>query len=260
MKIKIVCSWNKGLCGVFTSAVDLYYNLKKYINVEFCLYIESKEMVVDCIRHLFQNNNKDLLDKIIFDSNIEADLIICTANVIYKNISLNCNKLFILDSLELISNNYILPKLDNDNTILFCNPANMCEDIHIKQIEYYHKFNKKRLKNLPKHYKASLSVLKQEMFLHEIYNYNRVNKPHLEIEVGIFFENIGKRIFEHLYHNKIVNYNSEGLIKLDGLFYYLKHLGINGLINHFPLKISEQIIKEKLFMNENDKLLNLIKD
>ena len=151
-----------------------------------------------------------------------------------------------------------MPKINIDNTILFCNPANFSSNIQIKQVKYYHKFSEKRIKNLPNYYRPNLQIFKTKLFLNKIYNYSRTNKSHLEIKPGIFFENIGKRIFEHLLHNRIVNYKTDDLKKPDGLFYYLKLLNGDGLKKHQPLKISVQIIKEKLFMNKDDKLLNLI--
>jgi hypothetical protein len=213
----------------------------------------------NCIRHLIQNNNSDLLKHITLQTSFKSDLIICTSFILYSDIKLNSKNLFVLDSLDLIKNEYIIPKLKHNNILFFCNPANITNKISYDQTEYYHKFSDIRLDNLPVYYKINLSLKGNDLLLLETLNYCRTNKPFIEIKPGEFFENIGKRIFEHLYHKKNVNYNSDGFIIPDGLFYYLRLFNIDGN-ESCNLKISEHIIKEKLFMDEKDKLLNIIKE
>lgn len=256
---KIIGLWNGSISGEFTTIIDLFYNLKKYIDIEFHLCVKNKNLISNCIRHLIQNNNYDLLSNITLETEFKSNLIICTSFLLYNNISLNSSNLFVLDSLDLVRNNYITPNLKHDNILFFCNPANITNKIPYKQIEYYHKFSYNRLNNLPKYYRSNLLNGKSELFLLDNYNYCRMNKPFIEIKPGAFFENIGKRIFEHLYHGKNVNYSHKGFTNPDGLFYYLKLFGINGN-KSCNLKIIEHIIKEKLFMSENDELLTLIRE
>lgn len=257
--IKIIGFWNGAISGEFTSVIDLYYNLKNYIDVEFHLSV-NKDLVSNCIQHLRQNNNSDLLSHITIEKEFESDIIICTSFIPYTDLSIKSKKLFILDTLDLVKNNYVLPKINSDDIVLLVNPANMTNKIPYKQVEYYHKFSSKRLNNLAKYYRPSLYVGKSEFLLSDVLDYTRVEKSHIEIKPGVYFENIGKRIFEHLYHKKIVNYSSHGATIKDGLFYYLKLFNIDAFMDSHNLKLSEQIIKEKLFMSEDDVLLNLIKE
>ena len=260
MKVLLLYIWTGGISGEFTSTVDLFYNLQKYMEVEYFICVEKKELTSNCIKLLIQNNNRDLLDRITLNKVFESDLLICTSNALFKDVILKTENLFVVDSLSLKKHNYILPKLKHKNIKIFSNPANITNSIPFEQIEYYHKFSEKRMRDFPKYYKPYPYNSKVETFLVDSFNYNRTTKPHLEIEKGIFFENIGKRIFEHLFHEKIVNYSNEGISYLDGLCYYLNLFNINGLMNHKPLVISKQLIREKLFMNRTDKLLNLIED
>jgi len=257
--MKIIGLWSGSISGEFTTVVDLFYNLKKYIDVDFHLCILDKKLMSNCIRHLTKNNNSDLLKYITLNTFFESNCIICSSFIIYNKIELKTKNLFILDSFDLRKNNYNIPELKNKNIIFFSNPANITKTIPYKQIEYYHKFSYERLNNFPIFYKKNLSEGNLELFLDDNFYYKRTKKSNLEIFPGEYFENIGKRIFEHLYHKKNVFYNSEGFSKPDGLFYYLKLFGIDANLS-CNLKLLEHIIKEKLFMNEDDELLKTIRN
>lgn len=256
--IKIIGLWSGSINGVLTSTIDLYYNLRKYIDVEFHLCVNKDDMS-SCIRHLINNNNRDLLQKITIQKIFKSKVVICTSFIIYSKISIVSDNLFILDTFDLVKNNFVLPKIECDNVLFFANPANL-ERIQYPAVEYYHKFSDDRLNNLPAYYQPNLYRGVPELFLSEVLNYNRTNKAYSKIWYNGYFENIGKRIFEHLFFNKIVNYDSIGLNKPDGLFYYLKLFGIDGFESRNNIKISEHIIKEKLFMGENDQILNSIRE
>jgi hypothetical protein len=45
----------------------------------------------------------------------------------------------------------------------------------------------------------------------------------------------------------------------DGLYYYLDLFGIDGSVDHIPLKISKEEIEDVLFMKEDDTLIELVK-
>lgn len=258
--MKIIASWYGVINGEFTTNVDLYYNLKSYnIDVQFCLYLSEKSTMSNCIRHLNKNNNTDLLKCITTENVFEDDLIICTSHLPYeKEIKLKSKNLFILDSLNLKINDYQIPTLNSDNIVLFCNPSNINKKVSYKQIEYYHKFSEKRISNLPLYSKMILDKGNKELLIPKIFYYNRTKKPLIEISPGLYWENVGKRIFEVLYYGNTVKYVNEGLVEPDGLFYYLKLFDIDGY-QSCNIKISEHIIKDKLFMKEDDKLLDLIR-
>jgi hypothetical protein len=123
------------------------------------------------------------------------------------------------------------------------NPSNF-GSTNFKEIEWYHKFSKKRLDTM-QFYSTSL-------------NYCRKKKKYIKIKEEGYYENIGKRIFEYLYAGLIVNYSPEGMFTRDGLWYYLKLFDVDASKFYKPLIISKYKIKEKLFMNENDRLLEIL--
>ena len=248
------------ISGEFTTIVDLYHNLRGFgVNVELGIFVDNKKLTHNCIRHLIQNNNRDLLKNITIENIFESDLIICTSSLVFnKSIIISSENLFILDTLDLVKNDYILPEICCKSVTLFSNPANITDKIPFNQIEYYHKFSKERLDNPPVYYKTVLNGIKYEKFILDCYVYNRVLKKEANIKPGEFFENIGKRIFEHLYYDKYVVYECDGAVKPDGLYYYLKLFDIDGFIKHSPLLIPKQMVIQKLFMNGDDKLLNEI--
>lgn len=188
-----------------------------------------------------------------------ARITICSARLLYEkmmgrlnlNFKIGMGSLFILDSLDLYKSkvntipnlNIAIPK-NLKNCFYLSNPANFID--RKKNIEYYHKFSKERLDTLPE-----IGVLK------DVFDYSRKDKEKIKVK-NIPFENIGKGIFEHLYHHKRVNYYADDI--QDGLYYYLKLFGIDGLKNHVPLKISRKEIEDKLFMKNDDEIIRLIED
>jgi hypothetical protein len=252
--------------GVLISLIDLYYNLKRYIDVDICIvteYIES------CINHLFKNNNSDLVNKICTDVIFEREMIICSTRFLYDEIcKLKCNKLIILDSLDLSKSIYgvhpsilqfLPPDLNSEQVIFLSNHANIMKNCIYQQIPYYQKLNEYRLNNHPYFYGRYVGdySLKKKYF-HDIYNYRRTDKKYCEIKRNFYFENFGRMIFEHIYIDKLVNYYIDGLVKKDGLYYYLKLFGVDGFLIHTPLPIDKIMIEEVLFMKDNDPILTLL--
>lgn len=189
----------------------------------------------------------------------EADNIICSGRLIYEilngvDMELRCNKLVVLDSLDTYRSKVgLFPDFDdffdtlpNTEIVQLSNPATM-RDSKYRQIEYYHKFSEKRL-----------SALKQSGLIKEevIFSRTRTDKGHIQGKG--YFENIGKKIFEHLYFNKPVYYKSEGMFTKDGLWYYLDQFGVDGTKDQ-TLDLSRSEIVYHLGMSETDPLLREIK-
>lgn len=179
-----------------------------------------------------------------------ARTIVCSARLIYEilmgeDIELQCDKICILDSLDTYKSKMgTFPDFDdlfdtmlNDSNICqLSNPANFKETKY-KQVEYYQKLNYRRL-----------NALKQTGYFNgkTEYTFNRSEKKKTEIIDSYHFENIGKGIFEHLHFGIPVHYKTDGMFTKDGLWFYLKRLGID------PEK--EQTIGKidlkKMFMND----------
>lgn len=262
MKPLILYYYKGWVDGVFALVVDLYYNLSIYMDVELIIYTEDAGT---CVRHLIKNNNSDLLTKITNTKKIETDLIICSCETLYdKTFDINCDKIIMLDNMDLAKSiygdgfniNHYIP--DCSTIYLLSNPANILEDFVGTQFVYYQKFSEKRLNSLPLNYKKNLQDLDTRRYFYEIYEYKRSGKPHMEFNHNQFFENVGRLIFEHIYFNYKVNYNIDGMFTKDGLYYYLKLFGVDGTINHKPLPIFKSDIIEKLFIKNNDMILELI--
>lgn len=188
----------------------------------------------------------------------KAHTIICSGRLIYEilmgaDIELECERLFVLDSLDTYKSKIgEFPDFDDYFDILGCeitqlsNPATM-RDTKYRQEPYFHKFSYRRL-----------DALKQSGILKDEYNFNRTSKEKTKLEGG-HFENQGKGIFEHLYWNKIVNYYAEGTYTADGLTHYFDLFGIDPYVDHLPLHLSKNQIKDKLFMKNIDYLYKELK-
>ena len=187
------------------------------------------------------------------DKEFEADTIICSARLLYeiyagKPISINCKRLIVMDSLDLTKSKLgifsdLCHILKFDYNVFLVNPCNHVPTT-CKQYTYYQKFNIKRFEFMP--------------WLHDTFTYRRTERRNSKIADGRHLENMGRVIFEHLYKNKIVNYYTDGMFMRDGLYYYLRLFGIDGEINHIPLDIESEEVKEELFMSENDLLLDIL--
>jgi hypothetical protein len=182
----------------------------------------------------------------------EADTIICSARLLYEimsgaDISLKCKKLIVLDSLDTQKAKLgIYPDFDDlfdymfkdTKVIQLSNPSNIRQSKY-EQKEYFHKFSEIRLKSL-----------KQTGKLRDRLVYERDTKQKTKLGEGNF-ENMGKGIFEHLYFKKEVDYRTDGMYCKDGLWYYLKLIGVDPEKNQV-LRIPKSTIREKLFMRRTD--------
>ena len=295
--ITIVHYYKSIVDGVMTSLIDLFFNLRDHFDVRLIIicpelysmeyndfydihpndteffkngkHIEFEEFMKDENNEVtcsipFLKYNKNFGDpKLLFsielcdkeqEIEISSRVVICSARLLYEKMMGRLNlkfrfgggNLFILDSLDLYKSKVnAIPNLDIaipknlHRCFYLSNPANFIK--RKNNIEYYHKFSKRRLDTLK---------------LND-YDYIR-NKEKIMVK-GKYFENIGKGIFEHLYHGHKVNYNADKSIK-DGLYYYLKLFDIDGLKNHYPLEIQKEQIEDKLFMKEDDKIINLLRE
>ncbi len=250
--------------GVFSGAVDLYYNLRQFMDIDLKIYTKD---VGSCITHLSLNNNKDLLKNITNDPKIESEIVICSSAVLYDEVfKINCSRLIILDSLDIAKSIHgAFPMLDQyippcDDIYFLANPSNLNIGFFSNQIEYYQKLSKERINKLPIYYRKFLKKDKtSKPFFREIFNYKRTDKEYMEVNRGQYFENVGRLIFEHILYDCKVNYHTDGMFTKDGLYYYLKLFDVDGEIDHIPLPIKRESVKDKLFMKEDDLVINLIK-
>jgi len=243
MSIKIIHYHEGRVNGTLTSVIDLYLNMSKYAQIE--LKISTKDVAQFIL--LCKNNRyfgcDNILTFITNEKSFEAETVICSTKTLNDPIDIQCNKMILIDSLDIMRAHYgVVPILQSvcDDTILLCNPAN-AEVTDFNYIEYYHKFSPERL--------SRISTCEQFLYM-------RIAKHDIMVVEGLYFENIGKKIFETLYLNKRVDYYSRDV--RDGLYYYLKLFGVDGAKDQIPLNISPDQIESKLFMHKNDKILELI--
>ena len=227
--------------GTLTSLIDVFYSLiERGIAVDF--KIASNNVGRDfnwLIRGLGTREYVGYLTNI---KHFEAETIVISARLLHDIleddvVSYKCDRLFVLDSLNLQQRDDLEDAVTVKDCTFLVNPANFgttssCE------YEYYHKFSWGRLRHL--------------FHLKEVLNYRRSDKPHIQVR-DVYFENIGKTIFEHLHNYSVVNYYADDI--KDGLHYYLKLFGIDSTVDHIPLEITPQQIREELFMREDDILL-----
>lgn len=241
------------LTGTFTSLADCFINLKKYINnIRIKTYIK---MTGTAWFDLCLSNNHFGSKQITLsgkpDKKFDAEIIICSARFLIDvslfNLKVKCKKLIILDSFDVACNRYFPDKKFNfpfkfDEYYFLANKANL--HVFDNSYEYYHTFSSDRMDSI---------IFKEKHFY-----YTRKQKWYIKNGKKSWFENIGKGIFERLYKDVKVHYNIRGMTQKDGLYYYLKLFDVDGTKNHYPLEITKDDIKDKLFMKENDLLLDLI--
>jgi len=187
----------------------------------------------------------------------KAKRIVCSARLLYEilmgaDIELECEKLFVLDSLDTYKSKIgMFPDLDdifdtmfkNTYIIQFSNPATFRETKY-DQREYYHKFSRRRL-----------NALNQSGHLKDELNFRRTRADKGDIGDGNYFENIGKQLFEHIYFGKKVNYYADGAYMKDGMWFYLNKFGIDGMKDFEDIKMTKSMIMDKLFMKNKDQIL-----
>ena len=249
--------------GTFTTVLDAAANVNKFIDVDFkTIWGHDTEYAR---RYLKENNffgTPWFAKSITYDTYFERETIICSSKLFCdishsydtfpngkdRRITMHCRNLIVLDSMDMTRSYYNhVKKIDDyvkaENCVFLCNPANF-RNTRFPKYEYYHKLNKERLDSQIPYEKK--------------YNFKRSQKPANCFGPNMYFENVGKRIFEYIYHGYPVNYYTDGMFMKDGLYYYLKLFGVDGFKEHKPLKITRKQISDILFMNENDLLLDII--
>jgi hypothetical protein len=188
----------------------------------------------------------------------KADIIVCSARLIYeilngKDIELECNRLFVLDSLDTYKSKVgIFPDFDDlfDTMFRNCdvwqlsNPANFRETKY-RQVEYYHKLSYRRL-----------SALKQSGLIKDKLVFTRTKKAKTMIGENAHFENMGKGIFEHLYFGREVEYKNDGMFTKDGLWHYMRLFDLDATKDQI-IKLGKYKIMDKMFYKRNDILFEL---
>lgn len=250
-------TYNDGIniSGSFTTIIDLFFNLDEYIDVKLKIHFDFDPLGM---MRYFKHNRyfgddylmACLTKKIYYDDDIIIMSCELMAQLAQNQIQLDivCDKLILLDSLDLHRYLYkIIPHFSTNmrynECILLGNIANH-DILSVDSIEYYHKFSRKRIN--------SLSMPMREL------NYCRADKKHIMLADGLYFENIGKSIFENIAKGNIVNYDPTGLKIVDGLCYYLNLFEVDPFIEHKPLKIGQDELNEKLFFHKEDKILELL--
>ena len=259
----LILSYNDGIyiSGSYTTVVDLFFNLRDHMDIEFKTIIDLDPISIMRYYklHKFFGDGR-ILSGLTRDVDYESDIIIITCEMLAMlsqgqagcmgnpfKINIGCDKLILLDSLDIQKFRNTPPSIENNvdcnECILMGNPAND-GILPIKMHEYYHKFSSTRL--------TTVAIPKQP------FDYCRVDKRHIELSEGHFFENIGKVIFENILVGNMVDYTPAGLIGKDGLCYYLDLFGVDPFVKHAPLNINPDDIVDKLFFKKTDKILEVL--
>lgn len=81
---------------------------------------------------------------------------------------------------------------------------------------------------------------------------------HFMLENGLYIENIGKILFEYLYLGRDVDYYPTNKMIDDGMHYYLKQIEIDDNEARIGLRVNRDLLIDKLFINENDLIYQII--
>lgn len=275
MNCDILCSYKK-LNGAFTSLVDTYFNLIHYnYDIRFNIKVDNI--------HQFIREKKEY-PYIKFYPNIakkQYDIIIISADFIEQEKelfnSLSYKHCIILDSCKIYidtikNNNYTSNYINHmtDNVHILGNKFNKTFITNKNYYIWYHKLSQKRLQFLQELYiKPQKTILHRTNNNDNIYDIDTISNSFHSykcIEYNryrswdgcvSYVENIGKLLFEFLYLGKKVFYSPVNKTMDDGLTEYLGLFGVDDNIEQ-ELKISPEQIEDKLFMKEDDIIIQLI--
>lgn len=273
-----------GISGDIFDFIDLYYNMKNFIDCDLKL-IGSKTDIINFTKFLYKSYTNlfisDIIKHIVIVDNIDDnkiykkfsayDNIIISSKLLSKvdvNITNEFNKVISLMTLRgmfrLNNNNEIINK---SNFVYLCTPVilNNINNIKCNFIEYYSRFSQFRLDNIKV---SNNNIVFDDYNNYDTLKYN--NKFNIHTYSGIIYkrrdfykENMylemkGKLLFEFLYFNKYVYYNSKPKSFDDGLTDYLKYFNIDDNISQ-QLKITKDELYNKIikFDNNND-ILNIL--
>ena len=241
--------------------VEPYEKIEDPMKYQFKLFRNELTTAVPFLRFNRNFGDFNFFYSIVENQNkFEAETVICSARLLYEiligtDIEIECNRLIVLDSLDTYKSKMgIFPDFDDLFDTMFkdsfvvqlSNPINF-RDTKYKQVKYFHKLSYRRL-----------NALKQSNLLKDELNFTRKRGNKGELYPGMYFENIGKQLFEHLYFGKKCSYYSEGVFTDDGMCEYLQLFGIDGKVDHIPLVITKNEIKDHLFMKNIDYIYNLV--
>lgn len=223
---------------------------------------------------------------------LDYDIVVTSANFFRQkilhvhNINFNCKNLIILDStcyayLPFESRDYALTLKKSMRTTrkstkitLLCNPytGSLCQKyLDMDYLEYYHKLSPIRI-NALRHKKRKPEIFDTEKYRLKYYRKEGVPlfvNPHsyesfsyeryFELNPGVFYENIGKLIWEYKLLGKKVSYSPRNKSLDDGLHYYFKRLNLDDTQEYDDIPVSEDLLKEKMYMGSDDLLKTLLK-
>lgn len=249
--------YHQYLNGSVIASIDMFFNLQKFYDVKYNFITVDP---IHTLNLLKPNNLQDLYPSVTFNLDYKTDVAIVTYPMIlpygdylddinpkrkYSDIKVETDKLIIIGTLESFDMPFDesrIPKNWKYNEIFFLNnPPNKATN------HYFHQLSTKRLDNI-----SPLSFKTQD------YHYCRKDKP-LIFRNGHYFENVGKLIFEYIYHDRKVFYNHDGLTIKDGLCYYLELFGIDPY-KSYPdgLPMTKQQVIDIMTMQEDDLVIKLI--
>lgn len=284
----------KILSGNFTTIVDNYLNLKKYIDIQ-PVVVGDREKAFNI---LYRNVGDVSMLHNEYDRDVEDDTIITTFKFIADFVVLpdvmrpcnfRCKNLIVLDTwnwilaeqLNVLSWCYDLMKRKSERLILLGNPALFRFFAGYEYYEYYEKLSKERLEFLrPKKDNGQWLVRGNGIPVHGIkiqqadyfkstnkqifecrgYQYHRFNhmwSVESTMSPPIYFENIGKLLFEFRYFDKPVKYYNINRVE-DGLTHYLRLFDVDDSITQY-LQFAPEDVADKLFMKEDDFLVQLLR-
>ena len=277
--------------GTFSTFIDLYFNIKKlFPDVKIKLFPKINKNSFKMMIYKNVGNYTDILCSNTNESLITDQTIITSTKVFHDilinncNVSIKCKNLILLDTWDIYRttlNNTTddlisLIKSSAENIFFLGNSFNLNLCNFKNKFLYFHKLSEERLSSLIPQKNNSLifyrddsvvvdtflkyfstsnkKITYKELFQCSEYHYTRWDHKN-----NIYFENIGKMIFEFLWMNKKVKYFSNNKSINDGLTEYLKLFNIDDNITQY-LNISKNDIEKKLFMHKNDTLLNILRN
>lgn len=227
------------LNGCMTSLLDIHY---EYPESEFIMYVQKDRLSDSMLTRTQYPHTKMTYLGIEDIKNRRFDVLVTNPNTLYRfydmHVFLKYNYLVIIDSATFFidscygsEHNRYLESLPNKT--IFGNTYNsgfFARDYEI----YYHKFSRKRLNHIG-NIVPEFGVLKDRnesndwmcKYYRHAHSFDSLfYKRHYSIN-GIYFENIGKLIFEYAYFGKDVFYSCENKKFNDGLSEYLTLFNID---------------------------------
>lgn len=260
--------------GNLIDGIDLYYNLQKYIECDYFIFIQPNKIKTFFYK-LKGTFKPDLYNNIIkhiqlYDYKLDFDkydIYIYRYNYYKLNPTITQYKGIFLNSWaavrELV---YYKKDIFTNFKSIVSTPFILKYDTTNNFFIYFHKLSEYRINNLI--YKANTKcfnsyniyeTLKANKYFN-IHDYNKLYYcRHKVNDIDFYLEMKGKLIFEFLYFGKQVHYSPINKAFDDGLTDYLSLFGIDDNIEQ-DLNISKEEIYDKLVkFDENDELLQFIK-